>query len=108
MDVARVNIVQTLRTRDPACAGKRCGWCMRLIEHLEVGVKRREMPRHIRPEIFRKPLARAMQLGLTVILARNEQRRDLKPYVRFASERSQCIEHHSELGRTKTVIYCIC
>ena len=49
MDVPGVNVVQPLRTRDLACAGKRCRRCMRFIEHLEVGMKRREMPRHIGP-----------------------------------------------------------
>ena len=86
MDISSINVVQTLRTRDLACAGERCRWCMRFVEHLEVGMKRREMPRYVRPEIFRKPLARAMQLGLAVVLAGNEQRRDFKPDVRFASE----------------------
>ena len=86
MDVSGVNVMQTLRTGDLACTGKRCRWCVRFIEHLEVGMKRREMPWHIRSEIFRKPLARAMQFGVAVVLAGNEQRRDFKPDVRFASE----------------------
>src|SRR5205823_11806891 len=73
MDVSGVNVIQTLRTRDLASAGERCRWRVRFIEHLEVGMKRREMPRHLRPQIFSKPLGRAMQLGVAVILPRNEQ-----------------------------------
>src|SRR5205823_9144774 len=45
MDVSGVNVIQTLRTRDLASAGERCRWRVRFIEHLEVGMKRREMPR---------------------------------------------------------------
>src|SRR5438132_7385775 len=62
------------------------------------------MPRQLRAEIFAKPVGRAIQLGVAVILARNEQRRDLKPDVRFASEIFEGIEHRTELGKTKPVI----
>src|SRR4029077_20638150 len=108
MDVSGVNVVQTLRPRDLACAGKRCRRCMRFIEHLEVGMKCREMPRYIRPEVFRKPLACAMQLSVAVVLARNKQRRDFEPDVRFISEMFQRIEHGTELGKTKPVIKGVC
>src|SRR5438067_9900551 len=104
MDVSCVNVVQTLRTRDLTCTAKRYGWRVRLIKHLEVGMKRREMPWHIRSEIFRKPLARAMQLGVAVVLAGNEQRRDFKPDIRFVPEIFQGIEHRTELSKTKPVI----
>src|SRR5438094_7393406 len=108
MDVSCVNVVQTLRTRDLTCTAKRYGWRVRLIKHLEVGMKRREMPWHIHSQIFREPLARAMQLGLAVVLARNEQRRDFKPDVRFVSKIFEGIEHRTELGKTKPVIKGIC
>src|SRR5207302_9485752 len=67
-------------------------------------MKRREMPWHIRPEIFRKPLGRVMQFGVAVVFARDEQGRNLKPDVRFASEIFEGIEHRTELGQTKPVI----
>src|SRR5438093_4053095 len=104
MDFSGVNVMQTLRTGVLACTSKRCRWRVRFIEHLEVGMKRREMPRHIRPQIFSKPLGRAMQLGVAVILPRNEQRRDFKPDVRFVSKIFEGIEHRTELGKTKPVI----
>src|SRR5579871_3247906 len=49
MDIPHVNIPQPLGQRDIPRACQRRGWRARLVEHLEVRMKRREMPRHIRP-----------------------------------------------------------
>ena len=83
VDVARVNVVQPFCARDLAGADKRRRWCMRFVEHFEIGMERREMPRHIRPEIFREPLGRAMERRVAVVLAWNQQRGDFEPNVRF-------------------------
>src|SRR5205823_1832114 len=45
-----------------------------------------------------------MQLSLAVVLARNKQRRDFKPDVRFTSEIFEGIEDRTELGKTEPMI----
>ncbi len=42
-----------------------------------------------------------MQLRVAVVLARNEQRRDFKPNVRFVTEIFKRVEHRTELSKTK-------
>ena len=49
-----------------------------------------------------------MQLSVAVVLARNKQRRDFKPDVRFTSEIFEGIEDRTELGKTEPVIKGIC
>ena len=62
MDVAGINIVQALRESYLPRAVQRLSWSARLVEHFEIGMKSREVPRHIRSEVFGEPLRGAMNL----------------------------------------------
>ena len=69
--VSSVNVMQPFWARDLASMRER-GWRrVRLVSHFEIGMKRREMPRHIRAQIFREPVGRAINLVVVVVLAGN-------------------------------------
>ena len=78
--------------------------CVRLVEHFEIRMESREMPRDFRAEIFREPISRAMQFLFTVILSWNKQRRHLKPNVGLMSKIPERVEHGTELGETDAVV----
>src|SRR5438876_771199 len=78
VDISSVNVMQTFRARDLSRARKRRRGRMRFIKHLEIRMKCREMPRHIRPQIFDEPFRRAMQFVVAVVLAGDQQRRDFE------------------------------
>ena len=85
MHVACVNVMQAFRACDLASARERGRWRVRFIEHFEIGMEGGEMPRHIRPKILHEPLGCTMQLIVGIVFARNQERGDFKPYVRFVS-----------------------
>ena len=53
------------------------------IQHFEVGVEGRKMHRHVRSQPFDHPVAHPRNLVRIIVFPRNNQRRQLNPYVRF-------------------------
>src|SRR5262252_10006097 len=104
MYVSCVNVMKPFRACDLASARERGRWRVRFIEHFEIGMEGREVPWHISAEILCEPFRSAMQFVIAVVFARNEQRCDFKPDVRFVSEIFQCVEHRLKLGKTKPMV----
>src|SRR5215469_7488725 len=102
--VTGVDEMQSIRERDATCAAERRGWGRRLVEHLPVGMERREVQRHIRPELLRNPLRHLIDLAVRVVLAGYEQCRDLEPHPGFVLQVLECLEDGGELASTHLVI----
>ena len=75
-----------------------------MAEHLEIGMERGEMPRHVGAEIFGNPFGRPMQLRLVVVLPGDEQRGDLEPHVGFVLEKLERLEHRRQLAEAKLAV----
>ena len=104
VDVAGIDVVQALRERDLPGARERRRRRVRLVAHLEVRVKRGEVPRDVRPEISCEPFRRTMQFRVAIVFAGNEQRGNLEPYVRLAPQVDERLEHGLELREAEPVI----
>ena len=103
MDVAGIDIVQALRESYLPRAVQCLSWSARLVEHFEIGMEGREVPRHVGSKVFREPLRGAMNLRVAVILIRNEQCGDFKPDVSFL-QKFQRLEHRCKAGEAKSVV----
>ena len=79
MNVAGVDVTQPRRLRNFPCE-RQCGRRRsRHIAHSPIGVKRREMERHVGAEPIHDPFRERGNLGRAVIVAGDQQRRDLEP-----------------------------
>ena len=79
MNVAGVDVTQPRPLRNFPCE-RQCGRRRsRHIAHSPIGVKRREMERHVGAEPIHDPFRERADLGRAVIVAGDQQRRDLEP-----------------------------
>src|SRR5215471_18688831 len=104
MYVSGVNGMKPFRPRDLARTGERRSGCLRFVEHLEIGMKRSEMPWHISSEIFCEPFRSAMQFVITVVLSGNQKRRNFEPDMGFVTEIFQRVEYRLKLCKTKPMV----
>src|SRR2546429_2641978 len=91
--VAGVDVVQAVGERDVTGASQRRGRRARLIQHLPVRVKRREVQRHVGAEPVCDPARQPVELVVGVVLPGDQQRRDLEPYRRLSFQVFECLEH---------------
>ena len=86
--VAGVDVVQPARLRDVARARAASPAASRGdVAHLEVGVERGEVQRHVGAELLaRSSRDSALDLGVGVVVAGDQQRRDLEPDVGLVLE----------------------
>ena len=104
MDVAGVDVAQPPRHGDPPCLEQgRCRGARRG-EHLVVRVERGEVQRHLRPQVRREPVAQRRDLRGGVVLARDEQGRDLEPDLGLALEVDQRLQHRLQPPRAEPVV----
>ena len=66
------------------------------LQHAIIGVEGGEMQGNVGLELARNPLRQGVKLFVGIVLARNEQRRDLGPDTRFVNEIFERIEHGLE------------
>src|SRR5262245_33113505 len=66
--IPSVDVVQTSPPSPVAGTTQRLGRRRRRVEHLEVGVKGREMQRHVRAEVLDEPVAQATELLVGIVL----------------------------------------
>jgi hypothetical protein len=57
-----------------------------------------EVQRHVRPEPVGDPARHLLELGVRIVLVRNQQRRDLEPHARFVAQVLERCEHRAELA----------
>ena len=63
-----------------------------------------EMQRHVGAQVLHHPAAERLDLGGRVVLAGDEQRRDLEPDVGFVLEIDERVEHGGELARAQVLV----
>ena len=90
--VAGVDVVEAATQRDRARPRERGRRRPRQVGHLVVGMEGGEMQRHVGPELARDPAALGLDLGVAVVLARDEQRRDLGPHVGLVHQIDERVE----------------
>src|SRR5215469_9357973 len=93
MHVAGVDVVQAFAQSDVARTSERYRRRVRDIGQLVVGMKRGEMQWNVRTELAHDPLGLRFDFGVGIVLAGNQQRRDLGPYARFMAQVDKRIEH---------------
>src|SRR2546425_6518909 len=81
VDISLVNVMESHRARDLAGAMQRFGRRARLVLQLEIGMKRREVQRHIGAEMIQDPLRQLARLRRIVVQRGDHQVRDLEPDV---------------------------
>ena len=64
-----------------------------LVSQLEVGMKRREVQRHIRAEMLQNPVGELPDFARVIVQRGNQEIRDLKPDIRFLLEPRERVEH---------------
>ena len=104
VDVAGVDVAQPVRDRDAPRLEERLRRSVRLIQHLVVGVEGREVQRHVRPQVLHEPVAERSDLRGRVVLARNQERGDLEPYIGLALEVDQRLQHRLEPACAEAVV----
>ena len=104
MDVARVDIVQSLVTGDPPRAGQGRRRRRRGIQHLPVRVKGREMQRHLGSEVVEYPLGEAIELLVRIVCPRDHQCRDLHPHVRVVNQVLERIQYGLEMTTGQAMV----
>ena len=67
------------------------------VHHFPVRMEGREMQRHVGPEALHHPGALRLEFGVGVVLAGNQQGRDLEPDLRLVLEVLERVEHRIEL-----------
>ena len=102
--VARVRVANPVGECDLAGAGERRRRGGRDVEHLEVGVERREVHRHVTPEMLDDPPRHLVELGVGVVLAGDEQVGDLDPHVGLVDEVLERVEHVVEVRAADVVV----
>src|SRR5208337_4540233 len=73
-------------------------------EHLPVGMKGREMERHVRTEILENPGAQPLDFGMRVVLAWDQERRDLEPDLGLVLQVGERIEHSAERAGAELLV----
>jgi len=104
MNVADVHMMQPGGQGSLARTNKRFrGRCWK-IEHLEIGMERCEMQRHIRTEVADEPIAESRDFFLRIVVPGNKQGCDLKPDAGFMLEPAERIEHRLQFAEAQSVI----
>ena len=83
MDITRISVAQPVGQRDLPCADQGGFWSTRFVHHLPVGMEGAEMHGHICAQVLDHPGSHFVDLFLRIILARDNQIRDLEPHVGF-------------------------
>ncbi len=95
--VAGVRVADALAHGDLAgpceCGGRRG----RHIAHLPVRVERGEVDRHVGTEVLEHPLAQLLDLTIRIVLARDQERRQLEPDVGLLLQVDQRVQHGLEV-----------
>ena len=74
--------VQPCILGDGPCPAEHGGWCCRRVQHLPVGMKSREVQRHVPTQPLHHPVGECLDLSGRIVQAGDQQRRDLKSDVR--------------------------
>ena len=77
---------------------------MRDVAHLPVRVERREVHRHVGAKMFDDPLRHTVQLGIGVVLARDQQCCRLEPRVGLVTDVLERFQHRREMAAADLVI----
>ena len=104
VDVARVDVAQSVADRDFARTRQRRGRRARLVHHLPVRMERGEVQRHVRSELVGDPARHLLQLGVRIVLVRDQERRDLEPHPRLVPQIFERLEHRAQLGAADLAI----
>src|SRR6516162_6954868 len=99
VDVAGVDVTQTRLQRDAPRRLQRRRRRRRRVHHLPVRMKGREVQRHVGAETLHHPAALRLDFRGRVVLAGNEQRRDLEPNIGLVFEVFERLEHRVKLAR---------
>src|SRR5436190_18622462 len=91
VDVAGIDVAQAVLAADAPRHAQRGGWGRRLLAHLPVRMKCGEMQGHIWTEMLHDPAAQRLYLRRRIVLAGNEQCRDLEPDVGLMLQIDQSI-----------------
>jgi hypothetical protein len=93
VNVSGVYIADAVAHGDLARAGQHRVRGGRLVAQAVVGVEGREVPRNVGAKLLHHPAAHGLELFVRVVLVRNQQRRDLEPYVGLVLEVDERVEH---------------
>ena len=104
VDVTHVGVPHAVAQGDLPGPAQRRWRRRRTVEHPVIGVKRREMERNVRPELLDHPLRQLVELGVRVVLAGNQQRRQLEPDRGLVLEVLEGLEHRRERARADLAV----
>src|SRR5467141_933909 len=98
VDVAGIDVAKPVAEPDLARSRQGRRRRGRPVEHLEVGVEGREVQRHVRAELAVHPARERVDLGGRIVLAGDEERRDLQPDLRVSPQVPQGVEDRIEVA----------
>jgi len=101
VDVADIDVVEPVADGDGARLLQRRERRGFGLQHAIVGMKRGEMQGNVCSQFPHRPLRERVKLLFGIVLARNEQRRDLGPDIRFVDEIFERIEDRLERAGAK-------
>jgi hypothetical protein len=104
VDIAGIDVTQTRFHRDAPRRLQRRRRRRRRVRHLPVGMKGGEVQRHVGAEMLHHPAALRLDFLRRVVLAGNEQGRDLEPNIGLVLEVFERLEHGAELARTQRLV----
>ena len=93
VDISLVNVMESHRARDLAGAMQRFGRRARLVLQFEIGMKRREVQRHIGAEMLQNPFRQFARLRRIIVQRRDHQVGDLEPDVGLVFQPLESFEH---------------
>src|ERR1700722_10892074 len=96
--------MQSRSKRNSACGVQRFGVSSWLILQFKVGMKCREMERHIRPEVLKDPFAEPADFAGVIVQRRNNQIRYFEPYIRFLLQPRQNIQNGLQVCKSDAPI----
>jgi len=97
VDVADVDVLQPLVPGRDVGPQERLVGRRRHVEHAEVGVERREVQRHLIADVPEDPAAHPADILRVVVVAGDDEVRDLEPDVRLLPEPLEGVEHRLEV-----------
>src|SRR5208282_3529208 len=104
VDVTHVGVPHAVAQSNLPGPAKRGRRRRRAVEHAVIGMKRGEMERDVRPELLDHPLRQLVELAVRVVLAGNQERRQLEPDRRFVLEVLEGLEHRRERARADLAV----
>ena len=102
--VSRVHVMDARVPGDGPCTPQRFDRRPAHVPHAVVGMERGEVPGHVGAEMGRHPPGRGRELRGRVVSARDEQRRELEPYIGLLAQVDERVEDGLDGGEGELAV----